>query len=130
MARNDIAILERLSTAEEGFPRTLSINADGPRTRILLEASPSLCWFRGHFPKQPVLPGIVQLHWAILVGRALYGFESVPREIKRLKFKKVIIPPRKLELVVSRKREHEMLFSFSSQGDVNSEGHLSFMDDQ
>ena len=44
-------------------------------------------YFQGHFPGQPVLPGIVQLHLAVLVCRALYGFDDAPQEVKRLKFK-------------------------------------------
>ena len=128
MVTNDRSILERLSTTEQGFPRVLSISDEPPQTRILLDASSELCWFRGHFPGQPVLPGIVQLHWAILVSRVLYSFESVPLEIKRLKFKKVIVPPRTLELVVSQKGEQEVLFSYSSLGDRNSEGQIVFSD--
>lgn len=130
MVTNDRSVLERLPTTEQGFPCVLSISDEPPQTRILLEVSSELCWFRGHFPGQPVLPGIVQLHWAILVCRVLYGFESVPLEIKRLKFKKVIVPPRTLELVVSQKGAHEVLFSFSSLGDRNSEGQIVFSDPQ
>ncbi|MDH3547726.1 MAG: hypothetical protein OEQ16_00080 [Gammaproteobacteria bacterium] len=109
-----------------GFPHVLSITDESPHTRVLLEVSSDLCWFRGHFPGQPVLPGIVQLHWATLVCRALYGFTNVPHEVKRLKFKKVVVPPRTLELVVSQQGEHEVLFRFSSLGDVNSEGKILF----
>ena len=125
---DDRSILERLSTTEQGFPHVLSISDEPPQTRILLEVSPELCWFHGHFPGQPVLPGIVQLHWAILVSRILYDFAGAPMEIKRLKFKKVIIPPRTLEHVVSKKGEHEVLFTFSSLGDVNSQGQIVFSD--
>lgn len=128
MVTNDRSILEHLSTTEQGFPRILSVSDEPPQTRILLEVSSDLCWFRGHFPGQPVLPGIVQLHWAILVSHIIYGFGNPPLEIKRLKFKKVIVPPRTLELVVSQRGEHEVLFSISSLGDVNSEGQIVFSD--
>ena len=119
-------LLKRLPMTAPGFPHVLSITDESPHTRVLLEVSSDLCWFRGHFPGQPVLPGIVQLHWAILVCRALYGFTNVPHEVNRLKFKKVVVPPRTLELVVSQQGEHEVLFRFSSLGDVNSEGKILF----
>jgi hypothetical protein len=60
------------------------------------------------------------------VCRALYGFTNVPHEVKRLKIKKVVVPPRTLELVVSQQGEHEVLIRFSSLGDVNSEGKILF----
>src|SRR5210317_264869 len=118
--------LKHLPMTEQGFPQVLSVTDQPPHTRILLDVSSDLCWFRGHFPGQPVLPGIVQLHWATLVCRALYGFSEVPHEVRRLKFKKVVVPPRALELVVSQQGEHEALFRFSSFGDVNSEGKILF----
>ena len=118
--------LARLPLAEAGFPRILSVHDESSQTRILLDVSADLCWFSGHFPGHPVLPGIVQLHWATLVCRALYGFSNVPHEVKRLKFKKVVIPPREVELAVSREGEREALFRFSSLGDVNSDGKILF----
>lgn len=119
-------MLECLPSPAEGFPRVLSIGAEPPHTRIELDVPEDLCWFSGHFPGQPVLPGIVQLHWATLVCRLLYGFEGVPREVKRLKFKKLVIPPTALELVVSQQGEQAAVFRFSSLGDVNSEGKILF----
>jgi 3-hydroxymyristoyl/3-hydroxydecanoyl-(acyl carrier protein) dehydratase len=118
-------LLECLPLTAEGFPRVLSIADESPHTRIRLDVASDLCWFRGHFPGQPVLPGIVQLHWATLVCRALYGL-GVPREVKRLKFKKLVIPPTTLELVVSQQGKQEALFRFSSLGDVHSEGKILF----
>lgn len=129
MITKDRPPLERLPTLEPGFPPMLAIADETPETRIVLDVSSDLSWFRGHFPGQPVLPGIVQLHWATLVSRSLYGFCSVPREIKRLKFKKVVLPPRQLELSVTRKGERDVLFRFTSNGEVNSEGLIVFTDE-
>jgi 3-hydroxymyristoyl/3-hydroxydecanoyl-(acyl carrier protein) dehydratase len=121
-----LGLVTRLPMKAQGFPRVLSVAKESPHTCVLLDVSSDLCWFRGHFPGQPVLPGIVQLHWAILVCRGLYGFANVPHEVKRLKFKKVVVPPRDLELRVSCQSEGEVLFRFSSLDDVNSEGKILF----
>lgn len=126
MSADRLGFLKRLPLTAQGFPRILSITDDSPQTCILLDVASDLCWFRGHFPGQPVLPGIVQLHWATLVSRGLYGFADVPHEVKRLKFKRVVVPPRNLELRVSQQAEGEVLFRFSSLDDVNSEGKILF----
>jgi 3-hydroxymyristoyl/3-hydroxydecanoyl-(acyl carrier protein) dehydratase len=126
---NDRPSLERLPIMEPGFPPVLSTADEAGETRIVLDVRADLCWFRGHFPGQPVLPGIVQLHWATLVSRSLFGFSGVPREIKRLKFRKVVVPPRELELAVTRQGEHNVRFRFTSSGDVNSEGQIVFADE-
>ena len=48
----------------------------------LLYLSEDLFWFKGHFPHQPVLPGIAQLSWAIEIaakhledGRCFYRLD-------------------------------------------------------
>ena len=118
--------MRRLPAPGGGFPRVLSIRDEAPATRLSLDIAGDLSWFQGHFPGQPVLPGIVQLHVAVLVCRALYGFDDAPQEVKRLKFKNVVIPPRTLELLVVRKGEHEAQFRFSGDGEENSEGRIVF----
>jgi 3-hydroxymyristoyl/3-hydroxydecanoyl-(acyl carrier protein) dehydratase len=119
-------LLRRLPAPGGGFPRVISIAEDLSQTRIRLDVSEDLCWFRGHFPGQPVLPGIVQLHWSVTVCRALFGFSSGPWEIKRLKFKKVLVPPKHVDLSVLRQGEREAQFRFSSDGEENSEGRIGF----
>ena len=112
--------------AQAGSPCILSLISEPPRTSIGLGVPADLDWFRGHFPGQPVLPGIVQVHWAVLACRTVYGLPGSPREIKRLKFKRVVEPPAELELALARVGAHEAEFSFSNRGEPNSGGTLVF----
>ncbi len=115
-----------LPEANLGFPRVLSLKDDPDGLRLRLDITPELECFRGHFPDEPVLPGVVQLHWAVLVAQARFDFRGVPAELKRLKFKKVVIPPEELELTISRRGEREVQFNFDSPDGPNSEGRLVF----
>jgi 3-hydroxymyristoyl/3-hydroxydecanoyl-(acyl carrier protein) dehydratase len=114
---------------EEGpdFPAVLSRLDDNSTYRWLLDISPELDWFRGHFPGNPVLPGVVQLHWAVKVAQAIFGLTGAPAEIKRLKFKSIVMPPRIVELSVFRSSENEVQFEFISMGQQHSEGRLVFV---
>ncbi|MDH3336265.1 MAG: hypothetical protein OER22_05260 [Gammaproteobacteria bacterium] len=118
--------LVSLPDADHRFPRIFSLVEDAPHIRMQVDVSQDLCWFRGHFPKQPVLPGIVQLHWAVIIVQACFGFSAVPTEIKRLKFKKVVTPPHIFELSVSRKSGNEAQFEYHTGSEQNSEGRLVF----
>ncbi len=111
---------------EHNFPPVLSRINDFPKHRLLLDISPELVWFQGHFPGNPVLAGVVQLHWAVAVSLALFGFNEVPVEIKRLKFKSIVIPPRTLELSLEKTSENEVQFEFNSLGQIHSLGRLIF----
>jgi 3-hydroxymyristoyl/3-hydroxydecanoyl-(acyl carrier protein) dehydratase len=94
-----------------------------------LDVPLDMSWFRGHFPGQPILPGVIQLHWAVIIARALFGFAGSPQEIKRLKFKKVVIPPRVLELSISKPVPDEVQFEFFGPDVQHSQGRLVFADD-
>jgi 3-hydroxymyristoyl/3-hydroxydecanoyl-(acyl carrier protein) dehydratase len=112
--------------SQNGLPRVLSILNGVPDRHLLLDITPGLAWFRGHFPGRPVLPGIVQVHWAVLVSAAYFGLHEVPAVIKRLKFKNVIVPPSVVELSVKRSAKREISFGYTGTGKQYSEGRLVF----
>jgi len=112
--------------ADHKLPPILSRIDDSPNHRLILEISPELNWFQGHFPGNPVLPGVVQLHWAIMISISVFGFRDAPVEFKRLKFKRVVVPPGKLELTLCRSTENEVQFEYTSQGKQHSQGRLIF----
>ena len=111
------------------IPRVLSWVDELSRYKLLLEISPEMECFQGHFPDNPILPGIVQLHWAIGFSMALFGFSEVPFDIKRLKFKNIVQPPSVVELVLSKSSANTIQFQFNSVGQIHSMGRLVFKED-
>jgi len=111
------------------IPRVLSWVDEISRHKLLLGISPEMECFKGHYPGNPILPGIVQLHWAIGFSISLLGFSGVPFDIKRLKFKNIVQPPRVIELVLSKSSTNIGQFQFSSVGQIHSLGSLVFKED-
>jgi hypothetical protein len=62
----------------------------GVRLRLRLPAD--LAQFEGHFPAAPVLPGVVQLHWAVEEGRRRFGLRGGFAGLKQLKFMRPLLP--------------------------------------
>jgi 3-hydroxymyristoyl/3-hydroxydecanoyl-(acyl carrier protein) dehydratase len=110
----------------DGLPGVVSVASDVRELSLGLDIPPELGWFRGHFPARPVLPGIVQVHWAVLVSSAYFGLSGVPTVINRLKFKNVIVPPSVVELSVARLTNSEVSFGYTGAGKMYSEGRLVF----
>jgi 3-hydroxymyristoyl/3-hydroxydecanoyl-(acyl carrier protein) dehydratase len=108
------------------FPAVISIEAREHEVAIELDIAPGLAWFRGHFPGQPVLPGVIQLHWAAEVAAILFGLEGPPQHIKRLKFSNVIVPPRTVRLHLEQHGDREVQFRVESDGQQNAQGRLAY----
>jgi len=108
------------------FPNILSRSEDGDTQRLTLDITNELIWFRGHFPGFPVLPGVVQLRWAVELSQEHFGHASPPREIMRLKFKSIIVPPVAIELTLTARGPGATEFAYTGQGKEYSQGKLIF----
>lgn len=108
------------------LPTQISREAQGDTLSVSFAISEDLDCFRGHFPTLAVLPGVVQLHWAVVIGREHFGFSGVPRDVRRLKFKNVVMPPATVTLTLTRTAANEARFEYADGGKVFSQGRLGF----
>jgi 3-hydroxymyristoyl/3-hydroxydecanoyl-(acyl carrier protein) dehydratase len=108
------------------FPTVISVSGESPEIRLELEVNEVLIGFRGHFPGNPVLAGIVQVHWAATFASNFFNYNHVPTEIKRLKFKNVVQPPATLELSLRQVAPDSVQFEFVSKEYSHSMGLLVF----
>lgn len=51
-----------------------------------------LIFFEGHFPERAVLPGLAQVHIAVLLAHRLWGGWPSDANLARLKFRRVLMP--------------------------------------
>ena len=82
-------------------------------------------YFNGHFPMAKILPGAIQLHFAINFAKKLFDKTDCPKTVKRLKFSN-IIRPREIVLLSIKNGENSCTFSYSKQGLPCSSGVLEF----
>lgn len=80
------------------WPEILSALIDANSAIIDMNISPRLHWFKGHFPEQPVLPGVVQTHWACLLAPAVFDLANEFTAMNRLKFKEPLLPGQTVSL--------------------------------
>lgn len=92
---------------------------------LWLQVDAELNVFAGHFDQAPVLPGIVQLHWALaLCGEYLRRIDPhAISHIDALKFQHVIQPGAELTLALTLSEQH-LAFRFSSAGGDHSSGRV------
>ena len=83
-------------------------------------------WYvRGHFEGTPIVPGVVQIQWAVAGAALLVGREVVPSEVLALKFKDMLVPGTRLRLELAFDDARKSLkFRFASDAKEFSSGRL------
>jgi acyl-coenzyme A synthetase/AMP-(fatty) acid ligase/3-hydroxymyristoyl/3-hydroxydecanoyl-(acyl carrier protein) dehydratase len=83
------------------FPQVRELEVEAQRVLLEITAPADLLYFDGHFDVAPILPGVVQVDWAIHYGRQYFALPPQFKGINQLKFQQVITPnlPVHLELV-------------------------------
>lgn len=87
----------------------------------------SLEYFAGHFPGCPLLPGVVQIGWAVELARQHIPFDASFRSLAGVKFTRVIQPGTSVCLLLAFDRERsELTFEYLIGGESCSGGRVRF----
>lgn len=65
---------------------------------LQLAVPPDLAYFSGHFPTAPVLPGVVQVEWALNLGQQLMNLPATFAGMEVLKFQQLVRPGDEVQL--------------------------------
>ncbi|WP_338577566.1 hydroxymyristoyl-ACP dehydratase [Erwinia sp. E_sp_W01_1] len=76
---------------------------------LILRVEPDLFWFRGHFPGQPILPGVAQTDWVMHYGVELLAPGKHFSAIENIKFQQPILPGNTLRLTLNWQAEKNRL---------------------
>jgi 3-hydroxymyristoyl/3-hydroxydecanoyl-(acyl carrier protein) dehydratase len=109
-------------------PEIESIQRSGDdKARLQLLLPPALIYFQGHFPSSPILPGVVQLGWAIQYARELFPLQGEFNAMEALKFQQVLQPGDRPSLELEFKApKNSVFFRYLSERGRHSSGSLIF----
>lgn len=114
------------------LPPILREEYDSGSEKYLFELSitQDLPHFMGHFPAFPILPGVIQLDWAITLGQKYYSISQKFKAVERLKFNAPVRPDCMLTLILEHKTIPDansyLQFSYQSQSQPISSGRVVF----
>jgi acyl-CoA synthetase (AMP-forming)/AMP-acid ligase II len=90
---------------------------------IIVALIPDLVWFEGHFPEEPVLPGVAQVHLAVQWAERVWAWQPAGANLLRLKFRHILRPGDTATLSLHRDLTKQRLsFSYRVKDLVMSEG--------
>ncbi|WP_312997771.1 AMP-binding protein [Pseudomonas sp.] len=96
LAQADVEAL--LLAARPKAPEVLEQSASDGEWSLQLSVPPDLAYFSGHFPKAPVLPGVVQVEWALNLGRQWLKLDGAFAGMEVLKFQQLVRPGDEIQL--------------------------------
>jgi 3-hydroxymyristoyl/3-hydroxydecanoyl-(acyl carrier protein) dehydratase len=98
-----------------------------PEAELTLEIPADLEYFRGHFDGAPVVPGVVQLKWAIEAARRHLQAGGELAGMEALKFQHVLTPGAVVTLTLKWvAADRKLYFSYDSATARFSSGRLLF----
>jgi len=69
-------------------------------------------WFSGHFPGEPILPGVAMLGMVFDAIKQACGKNIKISGVKRVKFKQIIKPGDKIQIIAREKNDDNSLYTF------------------
>ena len=107
------------------LPSIIDISTEEDKVCLTLKINKELRAFDGHFDVAPIIPGVVQLSWAIIFADQ-HIRKLDPAQVKKLevvKFQNIIEPETVLNLEIVLK-EHILVFAYSNDNKKYSSGKI------
>ncbi|ESS73281.1 AMP-dependent synthetase and ligase [Methyloglobulus morosus KoM1] len=116
-----------LSLDSRLFPQLQFFSQKDSCVELSLRVQADLPYFSGHFPGQPILPGVAQLAWVEKYGKLFFPITRPFSSMEVIKFKKIIRPDDKLTLQLRwNESGGKLYFDFSSPIESHSSGRLLY----
>ncbi len=107
------------------LPEITGLKITDSRAEFFTVLPDDLLYFKGHFPQEPILPGVVQIHWAMLWGQRHLGLNKKFIGMKQVKFHLPARPEDELNVFLEWAAEKSLLtFRYSLAGKDLSSGRI------
>lgn len=109
------------------LPEIEALERSNDRLSLRFVVAPTLPYFEGHFAECAVLPGVVQVGWAIEFARLHLAFSARFRALAAVKFTRVIQPHAAVALeVVANAARRGLWFEYRCADTPCSSGRILF----
>jgi len=125
------ALFENSEARKPTLPEVLGCEMGEGEVRLALQIPEDLLYFDGHFDSVPILPGVVQVHWAQHLARSYLPvpFAEAGRfdGMERIKFQQLLRPGMRVDLLLQVDADKRRVdFSYSRDTQQFSSGRIRY----
>ena len=111
------------------FPEILGEKRATESIVLALRIPEGLAYFAGHFDEIAVVPGVVQIQWAVHYARQYLGVAGTFSQMEVIKFKELLLSGQCLDLCLCYHEAHcKLQFSYRSETTEYNSGRIYFYD--
>ena len=103
------------------LPEIISSSVSEHSLGLTLHVAENLACFKGHFPEFQILPGVVQLSWAVHYAREFLGLTAPVMNVERLKFTCPIQPGIQVMLRINVEKNNTSFYFYSPRQSTSQE---------
>lgn len=108
-------------------PEILSKMISENKVEMGLKIPKELAYFEGHFPELPVVPGVVQLHWAVEFAKEFFKLPGFVSEGNQIKFTNLMRPLDEPCLVLEHFPEkRRVMYSYKTHDKTYASGRFTY----
>jgi 3-hydroxyacyl-[acyl-carrier-protein] dehydratase len=113
------------------LPELLDVKEGSGFVELTLMINPKLPCFAGHFDGFPLVPGVVQVGWAVALAVRFLSSDSQVKSIEKLKFTHPIQPGQQIHLLIKRVNNGQSIdFSYKNKDQACAQGRVVLIDEQ
>jgi acyl-coenzyme A synthetase/AMP-(fatty) acid ligase len=121
------ALLTALLDVRPREPRLRELAREQHHVSLELVVPANLLYFDGHFDQMAILPGVVQLDWAITIGRRYFALPTEFKSVHALKFQQLILAEQVISLELNHDAQKDTLsFRYFSTAGQHASGRIFF----
>jgi 3-hydroxymyristoyl/3-hydroxydecanoyl-(acyl carrier protein) dehydratase len=111
------------------FPEILGKSTQDQGVVFSLRIPEDLSYFDGHFDEISVVPGVVQIQWAVFYAQQCLGLSGSFEHMEVIKFKELLLPGQRLQLSLCYAEAlGKLTFCYRSETTEYSSGRIYFHD--
>jgi 3-hydroxymyristoyl/3-hydroxydecanoyl-(acyl carrier protein) dehydratase len=110
------------------YPEILAKEIDENKGEMVFRIPEDLAYCEGHFPDIPIVPGVVQLHWAVEFAQDLFKIPLEVLQANQVKFSNLMRPGAIVQLTLEHLTEkHAITYRYQSGEKMYSSGSIHYL---